>query len=65
MTMAWCKKIFYECVACVCLTFGTIFLVIASSMVLYGCDDYIICPTNWFIQIFLEFKKILFTKILF
>ena len=29
MTMAWSKKIFYECVACVCLTFGTFFLVIA------------------------------------
>ena len=26
--MAWGKKIFYECVACVFLTFGTIFLVI-------------------------------------
>ena len=29
MTTAWGKKIFYECVACGCLTFGTIFLVIA------------------------------------
>ena len=29
MTIAWGKKIFYEGVACVCLTFGTIFLVIA------------------------------------
>ena len=27
--MAWCKRFFYECVACVCLTIGTIFLVIA------------------------------------
>ena len=27
--MAWGKKVFYGCVACVCLTFGTIFLVIA------------------------------------
>ena len=27
--MAWCKKTSYECVACVCLTFGTIFLVVA------------------------------------
>ena len=25
MTMAWGKKVFYECVVCVCLTFGTIF----------------------------------------
>ena len=32
--MAWAKKIFYECVACVCLTFGTIFLVIAFFMAL-------------------------------
>ena len=34
MTMAWVKKIFYECVACVCLTFGAIFLVIAFFMAL-------------------------------
>ena len=34
MTMAWGKKIFYECVACVCVTFGTIFLVIAFFMAL-------------------------------
>ena len=34
MTMAWGKKIFYECVACVCLSFGTIFLVIAFFMAL-------------------------------
>ena len=30
--MAWCKKVFYECVVCVCHTFGKIFLVIASFM---------------------------------
>ena len=29
MTIAWGKNIFYKCVACVCFTFGTIFLVIA------------------------------------
>ena len=29
MTTPWCKMIFYECVACVCLAFGAIFLVIA------------------------------------
>ena len=28
------KKIFYECVACVCPTFGTIFLVFAFFMAL-------------------------------
>ena len=32
--MAWGKNIFYESAACVCLTFGTIFLVIAFSMAL-------------------------------
>ena len=32
MTTAWGKTIFYECAACVCLTFGTIFLVIAFFM---------------------------------
>ena len=30
--MVWGMKIFYECVACVCLTFGTNFLVFASFM---------------------------------
>ena len=34
MTMAWAKKIFYECVACVCLMFGTLFLVIAFFIAL-------------------------------
>ena len=34
MTMACGEKIFYECVACVCLAFGTIFLVIAFFMAL-------------------------------
>ena len=32
--MALCKKIFYEYVACVCLTIGTIFLIIAFFMAL-------------------------------
>ena len=32
--MAWGKKIFYECVACVCLTFGIILLLIAFFMAL-------------------------------
>ena len=32
--MAWGKKIFYECVASVCLTFGTTFLVISFFMAL-------------------------------
>ena len=31
-TMAWGKKIFYKCLACVCLTLGTIFLTMAFSM---------------------------------
>ena len=32
MTIAWRKNILYECVACVCLTFATIFLLIAFFM---------------------------------
>ena len=32
--MACGKKMLYECVACVCLTFGIIFLVIAVFMAL-------------------------------
>ena len=34
MTMAWGKKIFYECVACVCHTFGAMFLGIPFFMAL-------------------------------
>ena len=33
--MAWCKKFFYQCVACVCLTIVTIFLLIAFLMALW------------------------------
>ena len=32
--MAWGKKVSYECVASVCLTFGTVFLVIAFFLAL-------------------------------
>ena len=32
LTLAWGKTVFYECVACVCLTFGSIFLVIGFFM---------------------------------
>ena len=32
--MAWGKIIFYECVACLCLSFGTIFLLTAFFMAL-------------------------------
>ena len=32
--MAWCKKNFYEFVACVCRTIGTIFLPIAFFIAL-------------------------------
>ena len=65
MTMAWGKKFFYECVACVCLTFGTIFFgdcALYVTWFLDGCDDYIICTTNWFIHFSLEFKKWLVYK---
>ena len=34
MTTATCKRLFYECVACVCLTIGTMFLFIAFFMAL-------------------------------
>ena len=34
MTTAWGKKVFYESVACDCLTIGTMFLVTAFSMAL-------------------------------
>ena len=34
MTMAWVKKSFYECMVCVCLTFGTTLLVIVFFMAL-------------------------------
>ena len=63
--VAWCKRFFYECAACVCAAIGAIFLVIAFFMalrVLVGCVDYIICTTSWFIQISLEFRKWLIYK---
>ena len=34
MTTAACKKLFYECVVCVCLTLGIIFSLIAFLMAL-------------------------------
>ena len=34
MTLTRGKKFFYECVACVCLTFGNVFLAIAFFMAL-------------------------------
>ena len=33
------------------------YCVLYGNWVLDGCDDYIICTTNWFIQISLEFKE--------
>ena len=65
MTTGTCKKLCYECVACVCLTIGTIFFgycFLYGTWVLAGCVDYIICTTNWFIQIFLGFRKWLVYK---
>ena len=47
--MAWGKEVFYECVACDCLTFGTTFFgycVLYGPWILDGCDDYIIRTTN-------------------
>ena len=61
--MAWRKNIFYECVAYVCLAFGTTFLVTAFFMALGDkCDDYIICTTNWFKQNSLDFREWLVCK---
>ena len=65
MTTSCGKKVFYECVACVCLTFGAIFFgncVLYGTCVLDGCDDYIIRTTNRFIQGSLEFRKWLVYK---
>ena len=65
ITMACGKKIFYECVACVSPTFGTIFIGYCDfhgNWVLDGFVNYIICTTIWFIQISLEFKKWLVYK---
>ena len=75
--MAWDKKIFYECVACVCFTFGTIFLVIAFSMAigfLVGvmtisyAQPIVIYKTRWMLDIkkWLVFKDFIIkdTKLL-
>ena len=48
LSHAWCN-LFGDCVL-----YGNWFL--------DGCDDYIICTTNWFLQISLEFKKWLVYK---
>ena len=59
------KYFIHECVVCVCLTLGTIFFAdcaLYGNWVLDGCDDYIICTANWFIQISLEFNKWLVYK---
>ena len=65
MRRARVKKIFYECVACVCLTFGTVFLVIAFFMAigfLMGVMTNILSTTYWFVRIPLEFKNWLVYK---
>ena len=58
-------KVFFECVACVCLTIGTIFLVI----VLFRADGFLMSVmtisfaiTNWYIQVSVELRKCLFYK---
>ena len=56
MTLAWGKNVFYECVVCVCLTFGIIFLVIAFFMANRFLMGVMIYLTNWFLQISLEIK---------
>ena len=47
-------------VSCLVPSFG--YCVFYGNLVLDGCDDYIICTTNLFIQISLELKKWLVYK---
>ena len=63
--MAWAKMVFYECVACVCLTFGIIFLLIAFFVALgflMGVMTISFALPIAFIQISLEFRKWLVYK---
>ena len=63
--MACGKKILYECVACVCFTFGTIFLVIAFFMAigfLIGVMTISFAQTIDSYEIVLEFGKWLVYK---
>ena len=59
MTVAW-GKIFLRGRG-MCLSHVWYYLfgscVLCGTWVLDGCDDYIICTTNWFIQNSLEFRK--------
>ena len=71
-TTAACKKLFYECVVCVCLTFGTIFLLIAYLMAIGFLMGVLTIsfalPINLYKALWISenglFKKILFQKIL-
>ena len=68
MTTAWCKKLFYDCVDCVCVRLGTIFLVFALFMAIGFLKG--VMTTSFALPIDL-FKSVLnsesglFTKILF
>ena len=63
--MAWCKKIFLRlCIMCLSHNLYHLFgyCVFYDTWVLVGSVDYMICTTNWFIQISLEFRKRLVYK---
>ena len=65
MTMSWGKKLFLR-VCGMCLS--NVWYHLFGCCALYvnwffdGCDDYIICTTNWFIQMSFKFKKWLVYK---
>ena len=68
MTTARLKKIFYECVACVCLTFGTIFLFIAFFLAIGFLMDVMTISFAAQIDLYIilwNSEKVYFTKILF
>ena len=64
MTTTRCKYFLRVCGMCLSHVwyyfFGYCFLY--GTWLLVGCDDYIICTTNWFIKIYLEFRKWLVYK---
>ena len=65
LTMAWSKKDFLRvCGTCLSHVWYNLLgdCVHHGNWFLDGCGDYIICTTNWFIQVSLEFRKWLVYK---
>ena len=63
--MTFCWKIFLPvCGMCLSHNWYNLFAycILYGTWILDGCDDYIICTTNWYIQIPLDFKKWLIYK---